>query len=523
MGAFVFAKKSPDQKENTHMKRLFALALVLTLLLSLCACGMKKENLSKENGQTGYTIKAEDSVALGMPATTLDPQSIYSKLTYTAPMFYGNYRLLGGDKAKEAFGKETPLMNWKQEYSEQLTKVPYQIEAGPHNLNHVVYEIEGYEWMRMHFLNENQGLCTVMGAYTVEGNTLVFTPLDVWEYDKQTKTANYTFSQTSMEFGFSFNGRNLTLSQDGTQITLTTGLTVYEDTAYYNVEHYYSQGTEPLDGIDTLDLHYSQDSGTRHIFIGSVDKERVHTAIAQIKDNGLLTLTVPWEAGTKTYQYVYFYGYRDGIVLTDGTNTYYYNDDYMDRGKQVLTEFVEEEQVEQLEELTENQMETIVEKKENLLQDLAAAYKTAGLNVVINEATGEIALDSTILFAVNESEISDAGKEFLQKFIGVYTGVVFSDKYQNFISRIMVEGHTDTSGSYELNQTLSQARADSVKAYCLSDECGVDTAMLQTLTDTLQAIGYAYDRPVYGADGQVDMDASRRVSFRFIINLGTQN
>ena len=505
------------------MKRLIPLALALILLLSLCACGGKGSSTARENGQTGYTIKADNSVALGSPAAALDPQSVYSKLTYTTPMFYGNYRILGGDKAKETFGKETPLMDWKLEYSEQLTKVPFQIEAGPHTLNHVVYDIEGYEWMRMHFLNENQNLCTVMGAYTVEGNTLKFTPLDVWKYDKETKTPTYTFSQTSMEFNFSFSGRSLTLSRDGAQVTLTCGLTVYEDTAYFNVEHYYAQGTEPLDGIDTLDLHYNQESGTRHIFVESVEDERVYTAIAQIKDNGLLTLTVPWAAGTKTYQYVYFYGHNDGIILTDGTNTYYYNDDYTDRSKQVLTEFVTEDQVEQLEDMTENQLETIMEKKENLLQDLADAYKTAGLNVTINEATGEIALDSTILFAVNESQISDAGKEFLQKFISVYTGVVFSDKYQNFISQIMVEGHTDTSGSYELNQALSQARADSVKDYCLSAECGVDAAHLQTLTDTLQAIGYSYDRPVYDANGQVDMDASRRVSFRFIINLEPQS
>lgn len=505
------------------MKRLTCLLLALILLLSLSACGKGFNSTSRENGQTGYIIKRDDSVALGTPAATLDPQSVYSKLTYDHRMFYGDYRLLGGDDAKASFGKETPLMDWKLEYSEQLTKVPFRVEAGPHTLSHAVYNIEGYEWMRMSFLTEGGNLAWVMGAYTVEGNTLKFTPLDIWEYDKETKTPTYTFSQTTLEFVFSFQGRNLTLSRDGTQVTMTCGLTAYEDYPYFNTEHYFCQGTAALDNIDTLDLHYNQETGSRHIFVESIDGERIHTAIAQVKDNGLLTLTVPWEAGTKTYQYVYFYGGKDGLILTDGTDTYYYNDDYMDRSKQVLTEFVEEENVEQLEDMTETQLESIVEKKENLLEDLAAAYKTAGLNVAINEATGEIALDSTILFAVNESQISDAGKEFLQKFISIYTGVVFSDKYQNFISRIMVEGHTDTSGSYELNQALSQARADSVKDYCLSSECGVDAANLQTLTNTLQAIGYSYDRPVYDANGEVDMDASRRVSFRFIINLDPQS
>ena len=35
----------------------------------------------------------------------------------------------------------------------------------------------------------------------------------------------------------------------------------------------------------------------------------------------------------------------------------------------------------------------------------------------------------------------------------------------------------------------------------------------------LEKEGYADEKPIYGQDGKVDNDASRRVSFRFIINL----
>ena len=164
--------------------------------------------------------------------------------------------------------------------------------------------------------------------------------------------------------------------------------------------------------------------------------------------------------------------------------------------------------------------QSVTEKKANLLSDLSAAFKTAGLNVNVNTQTGEIALDSTVLFDVNESAVSAQGKEFLKKFIQVYASVVFSDKYENFVSTIMVEGHTDTNGGYDMNKKLSQDRADSVKAYCLSAECGVDPAYSKTLQQMLRAEGYSYDKPVYAADGSVDMDASRRVSFRFIIKLG---
>ena len=82
-----------------------------------------------------------------------------------------------------------------------------------------------------------------------------------------------------------------------------------------------------------------------------------------------------------------------------------------------------------------------------------------------------------------------------------------------------MEGHTDTDGTYERNLELSQERADNVLNYCLSAECGVDSAYADLFAQSAQAVGYSYDKPVYDVDGNVDMDASRRVSFRFVINL----
>ena len=131
----------------------------------------------------------------------------------------------------------------------------------------------------------------------------------------------------------------------------------------------------------------------------------------------------------------------------------------------------------------------------------------------------EITKEYLTLFDVNEYAISDEGKAFLQKFTQIYTSTVYSDTYADFVSRVVVEGHTDTNGSYEMNLELSQNRANSVKDYCVSAECGVDAAFAAQFGESLEAVGYSYDKPVYGSDGQVDMDASRRVSFRFIVSL----
>ncbi len=105
-----------------------------------------------------------------------------------------------------------------------------------------------------------------------------------------------------------------------------------------------------------------------------------------------------------------------------------------------------------------------------------------------------------------------------KKIFAMNTYVVFSENYAGFISKTMVEGHiAPIEGStYESGLALSEERANNVKDYCLSEDIGIDVSKLAT---TLEAVGYSNSKPVYGADGKVDLEASRRVSFRFIVNV----
>ncbi|MBR6984975.1 MAG: OmpA family protein [Ruminococcus sp.] len=164
-------------------------------------------------------------------------------------------------------------------------------------------------------------------------------------------------------------------------------------------------------------------------------------------------------------------------------------------------------------------VEEIINKNDELYNDLQSAFDSAGVGASINRETGEIALDSLVLFSSESSDVSDEGKDFINRFLTAYTSVIFNEKYDGFIKTITVEGHTDTNGSYEYNQKLSQERADNVKNYCLTGESGLDEAALGKLGNMLEAVGYAYDKPILNEDGTVNMGASRRVSFKFIINL----
>lgn len=174
-------------------------------------------------------------------------------------------------------------------------------------------------------------------------------------------------------------------------------------------------------------------------------------------------------------------------------------------------------ELETLEGIPEMELIRLAEYKASLLADLSIAFQTSGLSVTVDSTTGEIMIDSAILFGYNEDGVSDLGKAMLDRFLLVYTSVIFSEKYEGFISEILVEGHTDTSGDYNYNLDLSQRRADNVSSYCTGSSAISDDART-ALGQLLTPVGRSYDLPVYDANGNVDMDASRRVSFRFLIN-----
>ncbi|WP_230392100.1 OmpA family protein [Pontibacter sp. FD36] len=98
------------------------------------------------------------------------------------------------------------------------------------------------------------------------------------------------------------------------------------------------------------------------------------------------------------------------------------------------------------------------------------------------ERVGEairINFDSGILFAVNSAELSANAKKDIDGLVNTL------QKYEG--TNIIVEGHTDNTGSRELNQGLSERRAQAVANYARTR--GVDASRMQ-------AKGYAFDQPI---------------------------
>ncbi|HHW96469.1 OmpA family protein [Myxococcota bacterium] len=104
-----------------------------------------------------------------------------------------------------------------------------------------------------------------------------------------------------------------------------------------------------------------------------------------------------------------------------------------------------------------------------------------------------------IKFATGSAKIHASSNKVLDEAVKVL--MEFTDL------RLRIEGHTDSTGKYEKNKTLSQARAESVRDYLISK--GV-------AADRLEAVGYGPDRPVADNRTSKGRAENRRTEFNVL-------
>lgn len=164
----------------------------------------------------------------------------------------------------------------------------------------------------------------------------------------------------------------------------------------------------------------------------------------------------------------------------------------------------------------QQKLDNIIGVRTELIEELKEEFGNSDLSVAVDEKTGAITFDANILFDYNKSTLTGQGKDFLSEFLPRYVDVLLSPKYRDYISEILIEGHTDTEGNYLFNMELSQKRALSVAEYCLGDNSNIlNDDQLEELRSVISATGRSYSNPVYDENGEVDMEASRRVEFLF--------
>ncbi|WP_419257592.1 OmpA family protein [Campylobacter fetus] len=134
-----------------------------------------------------------------------------------------------------------------------------------------------------------------------------------------------------------------------------------------------------------------------------------------------------------------------------------------------------------------------------------------GNSIRIDANSGSVSLPSSILFDTNSFMLKDSARFDLRRTLKVYFDVLLSDEIRPNIDRIVIEGHTDSDGSYLYNLELSQKRAYEVMKFIYSFYKN------EELGKYLIASGRSFSDLVY-KNGVEDKEASRRIEIKFSIS-----
>lgn len=147
---------------------------------------------------------------------------------------------------------------------------------------------------------------------------------------------------------------------------------------------------------------------------------------------------------------------------------------------------------------TRQELENIVGIRTDIIGALQSAFNNSTMSV--DAQTGSITFSSDLLFPNNSAELSEESRKTLKEIIPMYLDVLLQDNFKGYIAEIIIEGHTDTNGSYEWNMELSSRRAFSVADFCLDARNGLTEEKIAQLRGLLTVNGRSFSRPVYGTD-----------------------
>jgi outer membrane protein OmpA-like peptidoglycan-associated protein len=139
-----------------------------------------------------------------------------------------------------------------------------------------------------------------------------------------------------------------------------------------------------------------------------------------------------------------------------------------------------------------NLVSEVTNKTETALAGLHPGFTTTDLLTILNQ--------SIINFPTNSAEIPAAGKTLLQ-----HAAAAFKQLPSGTV--VEIAGYTDNTGDPAANVTLSQQRADAVRAALVS--AGVDPSMLV-------AKGYGSANPVATNDTLEGKFRNRRIEYRVV-------
>ncbi len=153
------------------------------------------------------------------------------------------------------------------------------------------------------------------------------------------------------------------------------------------------------------------------------------------------------------------------------------------------------------------QMETIVGVRREILEQIKSsidAVSGSSSRASIGE-NGNIILNDTVFFDRNSFDLKPEAKGVLNQLVEVFSQFLSEPSNREYIDSIIISGHTDSTGTDEVNRNLSTQRANSVLNYMLS------YPELSQYSDYFCAAGYGASRPIADNDTDEGRAQNRRI------------
>jgi len=145
------------------------------------------------------------------------------------------------------------------------------------------------------------------------------------------------------------------------------------------------------------------------------------------------------------------------------------------------------------------------------LKVISELKASLGDKINIDKTSGSLRLASNILFDKGSAQLKEGAKSELKDNFIEYVNTLISNKnIKKHLDKIIIEGHSDSDGSYLYNLNLSQQRAFAVMHYLLT----LDYIKSHQIKEKLVASGRSYLDAIK-INGIEDKDASRRIEIKF--------
>ncbi len=162
-----------------------------------------------------------------------------------------------------------------------------------------------------------------------------------------------------------------------------------------------------------------------------------------------------------------------------------------------------------------DQMQTIAVLRLSILEQIRESIAEVmgdASKVSIGE-NGNIILSEGILFDLGSSEVKSGSQKVLNELISVFDKFLSDEENAKYVDSIVISGHTDSTGTDEINRKLSTDRANAVLSYLLTGQNG----KLKEQAKYFCAAGYGSTRPVQSNDTEAGRSANRRIEISMIL------